>query len=492
MKSLKSLLIPFIVMIALVAVAVGVIISNSKQNPANETEVAESENVISISPNLMSSIEVISRDGSGIGFQASLDETGSPVWALMDQYSSDNPLNNDSVTNWAYMLGNFMSNNTIGDSSQYSLAEYGLDNPMYTIVITQYDGSTSTILVGDKTTDSSSCYFMVEGNSNIYTVVAAKYTYCSFQLIDFLENSTLGIDYNLLSTVEFERDLDGIDLVASCSLYETGDPMYTAISPFEIECSPYFATLIDNIVKLEITTYVDIPEDMLADYGLDDPAYSFTFTLSDGRVTTIELSEAIGGYYYGRSNVVDGYFKISELQIDNLDTQLMMLLNSYLVYYSASDMSSITGTYGDESFTFEIETTGSISAEDATAQLNSRNAKIFTSEGRSYAAILYESLITISVDSSADPAFEPEVEFTFITNNYQTYVLSLVPRDSNSYYAFLNGDYTQFIIPASEIFYDSGTNTYNYGAWTAYQLTQTAIDNAISGVYDIPVDEGAA
>lgn len=495
MKSLKSLLIPFIVMIALVAVAIGVIISNSKQNTTTETEAYESESVIDISPSLMSSIEVTNRDGIGIGFQASLDETGTPIWALMEKYDSDLPLNNDSITNWAYMLGNFMSNNSLGDSSQYNLAEYGLDNPMYTIVITQYDGSVSRIFVGDKTTDSTNCYFMVEGNPNIYTVVAAKYTYCSFQLIDFLANSTLGIDYSLLSTVEFERDLDGIDLVASCSLYDTGDPMYTAISPFEIECSPYFGTLIDKVVTLEITSYVDIPDDMLSDYGLDDPYYSFTFTMSDGRVVTFELSQAIGGYYYGRSNVVDGYFKISELQIDGLDTQLMMLLNSYLVYYSASDMSKITGTYGDETFTFEIETTGSISAEDATALLNTRNAKVFTSEGRSYAAILYESLITISVsdvDSSADPAFEPEVEFTFITNDYQTFVLSLVPRDNNSYYAFLNGEYTQFIIPSSEIFCDSGTNTYNYGAWTAYELAQTAIDNAISGTYDIPVDEGAA
>lgn len=495
MKSVKNLLIPFIVMVVLLAVAIVTIVINTKDSGTEETDTAGSENVIDVNPSLMSSIEVLNRDGTGIGFQAALDDTGSPVWTLLDKYSSDVPLNNEAVTSWAYMLGNFMSDGNIGDSSQYNLADYGLADPQYTVIITQYDGSVSKVFVGNKTATGNDCYFMVEGNPNIYTVVASKYTYCGFQLIDFLATVTLGIDYNLLSTVEFKRDLDGIDLVASCTLYETGDPTYNAISPFEIECSPYFVTLIDNIARLEITSFVDIPDDMLSDYGIEDPYYEFTFTMSDGRVITLNLSSAINGYYYGTSNIVDGYFKISEFQIENLDTQLMMLLSSYLVYYPATDMSKITGTYGDETFTYDISTTGSISAEDATARVNMRDARIFTSEGRSYAAILYESLITISVsdvDAEADPEYDPEIEFTFITTNYQTIVLSFVPRDNNSYYAFLNGEYTTFVVPASELFNDSGTDTYNYGAWTAYELTVEAIDNSINGIYDIPVDEDAA
>ena len=120
-----------------------------------------------------------------------------------------------------------------------------------------------------------------------------------------------------------------------------------------------------------------------------------------------------------------------------------------------------------------------------------RDAKVFTSSGRSYAAILYESLITISVsgiDLEADPEFEPELEFTFITNDYQTTTLSFVRRDDNSYFAFVNGEYSYFYVPATQLFQDAGTDTYNYGAWTAYELANEAIDNAIAGIYDIPAD----
>lgn len=495
MKSLKSLLIPFIVMVVLVGVAITVIISNSKSNSEPTDTSEQSENVISIGTNLVSSIEVVRQDGSGIGFQGALDDVGNIVWSVLDKYNVDVPLNNDAITSWAYVLTNFMSNGTIGDSSELDLAEYGLSNPDFTIIITQYDGTVNHIFVGHKTVDNNNCYFMVEGNSTVYTVVAAKYTYCEFQLIDFLESASLGIDFANLSTVEFMRTSDSIDLTASCSLYDTGDPHFVAISPFNIDCSPYFISLMEDIVNLEITSYIDIQPDQLADYGLDTPAYNFIFTMNDGRVVNISLSTSIDGYYYGTSNVVDGYFKISDLQIKGLDTQLMILLDSYLVYHTASEMSSITGTYGDESFTFEISTTDSISAEGATAMLNMRNAKIFNSDGRSYAAILYESLITIAVsgvDAEATPAFEPEIEFVYVTNDHKVSTLSFVPRDANSYYAFLDGEYTQFVVPASEIFNDSGEDTYNYGAWTAYELATEAIDNEINGFYDRPAAEEAA
>ena len=163
MKSLKSLLIPFIVMVALVAVAVVVVISNSNGSSTEETDYS-SENVITIENSLISSIEVVRQDGTGIGFQGSIDDVGNTSWTLMDKYSSDVPLNNNSISSWVYILSNFMSDGLIGDSSELNLAEYGLDNPVYTIVITQFNGTVSRILIGNKTANGSDCYFMVEGD----------------------------------------------------------------------------------------------------------------------------------------------------------------------------------------------------------------------------------------------------------------------------------------------------------------------------------------
>ena len=57
MKSVKNLLIPFIVMLVLVGVAVVVVITNNKPDPTEQTAAAN-ENVVNIDPFLISSIKV--------------------------------------------------------------------------------------------------------------------------------------------------------------------------------------------------------------------------------------------------------------------------------------------------------------------------------------------------------------------------------------------------------------------------------------------------
>jgi len=264
--------------------------------------------------------------------------------------------------------------------------------------------------------------------------------------------------------------------------------VFTAISPYQIGCSTYFSELVDYIANLEITSFIELEDDQLAEYGIEEPAYTFIFKMKDGQTITINLSTDISGFYYGTCTGVDGYFQLSDMQISGLNTSLMILLDRYLVYYSASDMSSITGTYGDISFTYDIDTDSAISDETATAKLNMRDAKVYATDTRTYAAILYESLVTISitgVDTTATPEYDPEVTFKYVTKDYENVTLGLVVRDASTYYAFLNGEYTGFLISKTEIFHDGGENTFDYGAWTAYELTLEAIDNQVAGYYSL-------
>ncbi|MCQ2515670.1 MAG: DUF4340 domain-containing protein [Saccharofermentans sp.] len=490
MKSLKSLLIPFIVMLVLVAVAVGVIISNNINN-GDDIVSNESVDVFYIDTTTISTIEVLNNEGSGIGFQSYLSNEGIQCWALLEEYATDAEINMNGVSSWVAVLSSFYSSATVGDSNDLGLSEYGLDNPVYTVIITGFDGVEHRIFIGNKTVNESNCYFMVEGDSNIYTITSAKYLYCGYRLIDFLATQILNIDYSNVATLEFIRAEDNLDMITSCEIYETGAPIFTAISPFQIGCSNYFNDLVDNITNLQITSFVELTEDEVNDYGLANPAYSFILTMVDGTSLEINLSNEVNGYFYGTCSTVDGYFQLSSMQMSGLNTSLVMLLDSYLVYYSAYDMSKITGTYGDVSFTYEIDTEDSISSPNAVAMLNLRNVKIFNSNNRSYAAILYESLITISisgVETDVNPSFDPEVTFTYVTKDYHTYELSFVVRDGTSYYVFLDGEYTSFVVPRTQIFHDGGDNTFDYGAWTAYELAEEAIDNAINGTYDRPVE----
>jgi len=204
----------------------------------------------------------------------------------------------------------------------------------------------------------------------------------------------------------------------------------------------------------------------------------------------------MAGYYYGYIDGMDEYFCASENQIKLLDTPALNLIESYVVYVSSDEVSSIRGTYGDISFDFtmDVEEATAISDDTSTVKLDGRNAKIFNSDGRSYCAIFFESLVTIEIggiDKDATPSGEEVCSLTYVLKDYSTKTLSFVQRDTDSYYMLIDGEYTSFYIYGRELFNNGGTDTYSYGVWEAYNLLTEAITNNLNGVYDIPTEEEA-
>ena len=272
---------------------------------------------------------------------------------------------------------------------------------------------------------------------------------------------------------------------------ETGVPNYYMIEPFKIEGSPYFSNLIEYAATLEISSFIEIEEDSLAEYGLDDPEYKFTFNMKTGQTIEINLSADMGGIYYGTCTGIDGYFQLSTMQMKGLDYSLLSLIDTYLCYNTASEISSITCTYGDEEFTLALDVDNALSDSNAVANLNMRNCMIRNSSGRSYAAVLFESLVCIDIggiEPDAVPTGDSIMTIKYVTKHYQTITLDFVPRDTDSYYVFMDGEYSSFYIYSRELFKNGGTDTFSYGCWAAYELAQEAIDNAINGTYDIPED----
>ena len=76
--------------------------------------------------------------------------------------------------------------------------------------------------------------------------------------------------------------------------------------------------------------------------------------------------------------------------------------------------------------------------------------------------------------------------FTFIDRNFNTTVYDFYQRSDDSYYVFMNGEYTKFYVYSRELFNDGGKDTYSYGCWSAYELLSEAITNSSNGIYDIP------
>ena len=238
-----------------------------------------------------------------------------------------------------------------------------------------------------------------------------------------------------------------------------------------------------------------ISDDDLVKYGLDDPTYHFVVAMKDGSSTELYFSRLLSGYYYGYIKGMDNYFMISEHQIEGLDFSELVLIDPYICYCYAKNISSITGTYGDKSFKLELYVPEgySISDDKASVSLDGRNAKISDSSGRSYCSVLFESIACIKIggaesDANVDTSADAEISLTFLDNGYNTTVYEFYTRDADSYYVFKDGIYTGFYVYSKEIFYNAGRDTYSYGFWSAYELLNVAITDGINGIYDIPIE----
>ena len=492
MKSAKNLLIPLIVLIVL---ALGVAVYFIYQNANKPEETAETMiDVLYIGVQDVQDVTVTSNvEGSPVvDIKASVDSLGNIIYSYEGSDKEEGASYSQStMASFVSLLSGYSCDSLISSSGNF--AEYGLDDPAYTVTITTFTGSTYTVYIGNRTIDGTMCYMRLDGSNDVYTVGVGKLSQAEMTSVNFLESQLLNISFDNLDIVKFNRKSDGLAIEATCQIYEeTGEPQYFIYKPFTIQASPYFENLVEYVATLEISEFMEISDADLASYGLDDPEFSFSLILKDGTEKDVFFSSNMAGFYYGYVSGMNKYFMVSEMQIKGLETPVMTLLSSYVASNNVSNVSSIRGTSGDESFELKLDVkpSESISAEDSTVTLDGRNAKIFNSDGRSYCATLYEAISCIALggfDTSAtvDMSAEPLMTITIVTRDYATHEYAFYTRDTESCYVVIDGEYSSFYVYNKELLNDGGTDTYSYGVWPAYQLLKTAIDENVNGVYDI-------
>lgn len=494
MKNGKSLLIPFIIMVVLL---IGVVLFFAVSKTKDSTLQSDQSlvNALYINPvdvktiTAMSSdpdlpvvlIDVVKKDDGTLIYSYNGTDTSSEV-----KYSDI------KMSSYISVLTDYSAATIVSENSD--LSEFGLDKPRYTVTIETVSGVISRIYYGNISFSGDSCYIRIDDSNTVYSISVDKYDCVSKKSIDFIDSSVLSIDPASLTEVEFIRKTDSLDLKATCTADASGYVMYTFYDPFVLKSGSYFDSLIENICYLDITEFVELDSADLASYKLDDPEYRFILKGSEGTSTEVLLSENIGGYYYGYVEGTANYFAISDSQIQGLEIPSVQYLDSYVSYYQASDISTLKGSYDGLTFEFKIKTDseGSISGDDSTVTLDGRNAKVFNSDGRSYCAVLFESFACMEIggiDTSAvvNTSATPELILEYTTTQYEIHTIEFFKRSDTSYYVVKDGEYTKLFVYSKELFNDSGSDTYNYGVWAAYELLKTAIDENVNGVYDIPV-----
>lgn len=492
MKSVKNLLVPFIILIALIlGVVIYYAVSNARKNHPVETS-SGVVSIIYVNTSELSSLSVYDSET----LHTSVIKCSSSSGIVTYEYQGDDAVPGEAysqydLSSYVESLTAFSSYAKVSSGGNY--AEYGLDNPRFTVTINSLNGTVTTVYIGNKSPDGQYCYVYVAGTSDIYTVSSIKYAQAEKTGINFLETKALNIDYANLDSVHFDRKTDGLSLDTKVTVTSSGFPEFEVYKPYKHDASGYFATMVDRIASLEISEYLAIEKSELPKYGLDDPTFHFILTMKDGQKTELFLSQKISGFYYGYLSGMNEYFMLSEHQLSGLELQELVLIEPYVCYCYATDLSSITFYNEDQSFQIDLEVPSgeSLISDNSKVTVDGRNAKISDSYGRYYCSILYESIACINIggveiNADVDTSKDPALRIEFIDNNYNITTYTFYSRNDDSYYAFMNGEYMGFYVYSREFFYNGGSDTYSYGCWSAYELLNEAIAKNINGIYDLP------
>jgi len=493
MKSAKNLIIPSIVMVIL-AIVVGVffVVDKSIKGRTAETSYKQVD-LLYISPVDISSVSVLHRDSN---INVKIDRAVKPDGTVVYSYSGSDKgtvmYSQSEMESFLTTMNSFVSCSAIAENA--NLSEYGLDNPAFTVTINKTDGTQNVILIGNQSSNGAGCYVCAAGSTSVYLAGNDKFYSASMTGNDFIDDRLIDEEMKKLESVDFTRKKDSISLSGNATYYEDYDYCtFKFNKPFEIGSSTYFDKLIKNICVLSVAGYEDATNENLSKFGLAIAPYQVVLHFQDGKTYSIEFSTSINGFYYGRINGTGKIFKAEASKLELVESPLLRLINDYVFYYTCDEIDSVdvSGTKGKFVLKVDVKKGQTISDHDSKVSLDGRNARVTNASGRSYAAMLYETIFCINVGGIEETANIPETAVADTSvkvydRNHAAIVFDFYRRSDETFYVYKNGEYTGFYVFKRELYNDGGQDTYNYGIWPAYEILTKAITEGINGVYEIP------
>ena len=493
MKSAKNLLIPLIVMILLaIGVVAYFVVDRISKNHTVETTY-NTVDLLYVSPVEISSVSVLHRDSKAeIRVDMTRSADGTYVYKYLGSDKGSDVYSQSEMSEFLSTMASFVTCSLISENA--NLSEYGLDAPAFTVTVTKTDGTAKVILIGNVSPDGNKCYICASSSNSVYMANIEKYKVASKIGNDFIDDRLFEAEMKDLESVSFYRKKDSVELSGTCVYDEENDDCtFKFNKPFSIESSSFFDRLINNICRMSVAGYEDPTTENLSKFGLGVPQFRVTLNLKGGKVYTVEFSSVMGGYYYGRVNGTGKIFKADASRIELIESPVLSLISEYVFHDTCDNVDSVecTGTTGKFVLKLDVKKEMAISDSNSVVSLDGRNAKVSSESGRSYAAMLYETIFGINIggiDESAvisENAY-PDTTIKIYDHNHSVVVYDFYRRSDETFYVSKNGEYTGFYVFKRELYNDGGQDTYNYGVWPAYDILTKAISNGINGVYEIP------
>lgn len=251
-------------------------------------------------------------DGLALSFSKSGD-----TWV----YDADStfPLDADAISTLADEVNGLTAED--GFTPEEELSSYGLDEPTYSLAVTDSDGTEKTLLIGGLTSDSSYYYAKVDGEDTVYIIGTTIPTSLATTLYGLAETPTIAnlttdnLTSAVLSGAGGETTLGVIDVEVTSEDSESGDAssgtepevtveQHWTVNGTDVDGDDFMDDLASDLkgITLDGLAAFNPTADELAGYGLEEPVATLTasYTDSDDAAATVTLTigSADDGNYY--------------------------------------------------------------------------------------------------------------------------------------------------------------------------------------------------
>jgi hypothetical protein len=263
-------------------------------------------------------------------------------------------IDQSAVGSVLWSLG-YMYADRIIDEAPENLADYGLDNPLSSI-ITGSDGKEAEFLRGNKTPSGSGYYVMVKGDPRVYLLSL----YTAERLILSMKDIRDRALSSAFEMQEFRRFLletaeSRVEVVPvseqSGLISELFSHVLTSpyVVPREVD-SERFSAIFESLQNIQILDFIDDAPPSLEPYGLDKPIRVFLET--ENAQLDLLLGKTTEGRQYAKLPGESGVFTVNE--IDSVRVSPFELAGKFAFIVNIKNVDRLSVRGGAQSLAAEI------------------------------------------------------------------------------------------------------------------------------------------
>lgn len=358
-----------------------------------------------------------------------------------------------------YTLSSISANSLVEEDAQ-DLSIYGLDEPTATVKTYYSDGTEIDIIIGSQAPVDEAYYCMTSQSNTVYTIgsyvdsllVRRPIEYRDITLFPTYEDDDIytNIDWVRLtekdgSVIEVALDSDG------SNEYNTEGSQYVMLEPYQVSgnTTTIQENILDVVATLSLGSIVkDIDEDEYAQYGLDQPA-KLEMTDTSGNEVHLLIGDTCpnSDYTYCMLEDTNTLLTCSTTAAAWQGVSYVQFMLRTVWTYSIEDLVgldiNIDGTEYDIDVTHYVkQNANGNDADGVEGTLNGEKIELETNVRRLYIKCLYFRVVDNLTEEEKKQYQDAEAtsSITITLDSGETHTLELIPMSDRKYAMRLDGE----------------------------------------------------